>query len=157
MKAIDRLFQYLDYKRIKPTRAEKDWGLSNGYLGKQKERNANLGEEKLLVIIDNCPDLSLEWLLAGKGEMLIKELPLSAGWKEFCEHLKSQNDDLANQLKEAKQKCNDLESIIFHGTPELRNAMIKAEGAKRLEALHEKMEERRKQWESETSVKAGRE
>ena len=38
MKAIERLYQYLDYKGVKPTRFEKEIGLSNGYLGTQLKR-----------------------------------------------------------------------------------------------------------------------
>lgn len=70
MKAITRVFQYLDYKDIKHTRAEKDWGLSNGYLNTQKVRNADLGEGILLKIIDNCLDINPNWLLTGEGEMI---------------------------------------------------------------------------------------
>ena len=70
MKAIDRLIQYLDIKGIKPTRFEKNIGLSNGYLGTQRKRNADLGEGVLIKIIDNCLDISVEWLLTGNGQML---------------------------------------------------------------------------------------
>ena len=33
--------------------------------------NADLDEYILLKILANCPDLSAEWLLTGKGEMII--------------------------------------------------------------------------------------
>lgn len=71
MKIIDRLFQYLDYKGVKPTRFEKNIGLSNGYLGQQHKRKADLGESIINKIIDNCLDLSVIWLITGKGEMII--------------------------------------------------------------------------------------
>ena len=70
MKAIERFYQYLDTKNIKPTRFEKEIGLSNGYLGTQLKRNADLGEGVMIKIIDNCLELNPEWLLTGKGEML---------------------------------------------------------------------------------------
>lgn len=73
MKAIDRLFKYLDFKGFKPAPFEREIGLSNGYLGKQKGRNADLGESIILKIIENCPDLSLNWLVANKGEMIISD------------------------------------------------------------------------------------
>ncbi len=70
MKIIERLYQYIKFKGIKPTRFEKNIGLSNGYLGTQLKRNADLGESILVKIIDNSLDLSPEWLITGKGEMI---------------------------------------------------------------------------------------
>lgn len=64
-KAIDRLFKYLDANNISPYNFEKKVGFSNGYLRKQQERKANLGEEKLRAIVKNVPALSLEFLLFG--------------------------------------------------------------------------------------------
>jgi len=70
MKSIERLHIYIEYKGLKPTPFGTSIGLSNGYLGKMKKRNADLGEGVLLKIIENCPDLSIEWLMIGKGEMI---------------------------------------------------------------------------------------
>ena len=73
MKAIKRLYEYINYKECKPTRFEKKLGLSNGYLGTQLKRNADLGESVFNKIIDYCLDLNPEWLLTGNGEMLKEE------------------------------------------------------------------------------------
>lgn len=70
MKIIDRVFQYIEYKGIKPIPFEKEIGLSNGYLGKQQKRNADLGESIILKIIENCLEINPYWLLTGQGEML---------------------------------------------------------------------------------------
>lgn len=70
MKAINRLIEYLQYRKLAPTRAEKEWGLSNGYFGTQLKREADLGEGVFIKIIDNCLDINPEWLLTGRGEML---------------------------------------------------------------------------------------
>lgn len=72
MKAIERLYQYLEFKGLKPTYLEKEIGLSNGYIGVQKKRNADMGEGILLKILDYCRDMDPVWLLTGKGDMLIK-------------------------------------------------------------------------------------
>lgn len=73
MKAIDRLKQYIDYKGFNNRNFELEIGLSNGYLGTQLKRNADLGESILMKIIDNCLDINPEWLLTGKGSMLKEE------------------------------------------------------------------------------------
>ena len=76
MKSIERLLQYIDYKGLNKITFEVNNDLSNGYLGKQLSRNADLGEGILTRILDNCPDLSPEWLLTGKGQMIISNLEI---------------------------------------------------------------------------------
>jgi len=73
MKAIHRVFQYLELNNIPPTRFEKEIGIGNGYLKKQLTRNADLGETILNKIIDNCLSMNAIWLLRGEGEMLKNE------------------------------------------------------------------------------------
>ena len=70
MKAIERLYKYIDSKGYKPTNFEKEIGLSSGYLSVQKKRNADIGETVINKITDYCQDINLEWLLTGQGEML---------------------------------------------------------------------------------------
>lgn len=70
MKAIDRLYEYLAIKGLKPTAVEKAMGLSNGYLSVQKKRQADIGEGMMNKIIDYCRDINPEWLLTGYGTML---------------------------------------------------------------------------------------
>ena len=79
MKIINRLFQYLDYKGIKPTRFEKNIGLSNGYLGQQYKRQSDLGETIILKVIDNCLDLDIQWFITGKGEMILNNYASEPG------------------------------------------------------------------------------
>lgn len=70
MKAIQRVKQYIDKQGFNNSSFEKKNKLSNGYIGTQIKRNADLGEGVLNKILDNCLDLNPEWLLTGKGEML---------------------------------------------------------------------------------------
>ena len=80
MKAIERLYEYLDYKKLKPTALEKEIGLSNGYISVQKKRNADMGEGALNKIIDYCRDINPLWLLTGEGSMLRAD----KGEKKVC-------------------------------------------------------------------------
>ena len=70
MKAIERLYEYIDSKGYRPTNFEKEIGLSSGYLSIQKKRNADIGETVVNKINDYCQDINIEWLLTGQGSML---------------------------------------------------------------------------------------
>lgn len=69
MKAIERIYQYIDLKQISKSDFEKKCGISNGYLGKMYSRNADIGESILIQVLENCPDISPDWLLTGTGSM----------------------------------------------------------------------------------------
>ncbi len=70
MKAIERIYQYIDLKQITKSDFEKKCGISNGYLGKMYSRNADIGESILIQVLENCPDISTDWLITGTGSML---------------------------------------------------------------------------------------
>jgi len=73
MKSINRLFEYLEYHKIKPAHFERDLGLSNGYLGTQRKRSADLGSTIVEKIMNHCNDLNLTWLITGSGKMLVSD------------------------------------------------------------------------------------
>lgn len=69
MSTADRLREYLKFKGINNSKAEKDCGLSNGFI---KSANS-IGSDKLENILNAYHDLSAEWLLRGTGAMLVGE------------------------------------------------------------------------------------
>lgn len=111
MKAIERLYQYIEYKGLKPTNLEKEIGLSSGYLSIQRKRNADIGETVLNKIDDYCHDINIEWLLTGNGEMIKtkdeKNLTISDG--------KTNGKENSNKQKVKKNLPKLIESI--HGIP----------------------------------------
>ena len=70
MKIIERIYEYIEYKGFKVAEFERRNALSNGYLRKMKERNADVGEGTIVSILENCPDISVSWLILGEGNML---------------------------------------------------------------------------------------
>ena len=113
MKSIERLLQYIDYKGLNKRTFEVNNDLSNGYLGKQLSRNADLGEGILTRILDNCPDLSPEWLLTGKGEMIVnndtkvesneKPSEVADGWMgRYVSLLERTVEDLESKIAKLK-------------------------------------------------------
>lgn len=112
MKIIDRIYQYIDSKRIKAVPFEKEVGLSNGYLGKQLKRNADLGESVILKIIDNCPDLNPLWLLTGKGEMLKDDSEKKTTTKSTTFLEETKNTKKVVLLNESKHDYSVLPKVV---------------------------------------------
>ena len=73
MRVIDRLYQFLEYKELTPYAFEKVCELSNGYLHKQLKGGGSIGSDVLEKIHQNYSELSLMWLITGKGNMLFED------------------------------------------------------------------------------------
>lgn len=117
MKAIERLIQYIDYKGFNNRSFEKQIGLSNGYIGTQLKRNADLGESILNKILDNCLDINPIWLISGKGEMLKqKEVPMVPVINEkdtyIIELQKDKIRSLEKELQDQKQTIEQLKKEL---------------------------------------------
>jgi len=72
--AIERLIEFHDY--LKSTgyggrnKFEKVIGKSEGYLSGAIKKNSSIGSEVLLEVATMFPEVSLEWLITGRGNML---------------------------------------------------------------------------------------
>lgn len=79
-RVIDRLLEYIDYLKesgsgIRSAKAfEGKCGLSNGYVANSKKGGGGLGSDIIAKIISAFPQLNVEWLCSGKGEMLKQEV-----------------------------------------------------------------------------------
>jgi phage repressor protein C with HTH and peptisase S24 domain len=69
MLIINRIKKIIEYKKISTRRFCIEVGIANGFFDKVKD----VGSEKLLKILNTYSDISAEWLLTGKGEMLRRE------------------------------------------------------------------------------------
>lgn len=84
MRLIERLQEYLVYNNISAYSFEHACGLSNGYLGKQLKGKGAVGSDILERIKENYTDLSLIWLVTGKGTMLLSP-PVARNEKRISE------------------------------------------------------------------------
>lgn len=69
----DRLYDFLKIKDLKASKFEQKCGLSNGFCGKV---NDNITEGSLLLIKRAFPELNINWLKTGFGDMLIEQTDL---------------------------------------------------------------------------------
>ncbi|MDR1973720.1 MAG: hypothetical protein LBQ31_03490 [Bacteroidales bacterium] len=63
----DRLIEFLEYLRLGQNAFEKKVGIANGYIAHLKK---SIGSDILNRIQDAYPELNMDWLLKGEGEML---------------------------------------------------------------------------------------
>lgn len=71
MNVNSRILEFVSAKGLSVAEFERLCGLSNGYVRKVKD---SLGKRGLADILRKFPDLNPDWLLTGKGEMLLTNL-----------------------------------------------------------------------------------
>lgn len=117
-KIIDRLNYYIESKGISLNSFDKSMGLSNGYIGKQIKNKASIGGDVLEKISCTYIDLSIEWLITGKGKMLRsfysppeiivnEEKPAGYGGCEKCK----MKDEIIASLK---RQVKTLDKLMRH-------------------------------------------
>ena len=72
MSTKDRLYAFMQAKNLKPSVFERRCGLSNGFCNKVNE---NITDGSLSLIKKAFPELNINWLKTGFGEMM-NDLPL---------------------------------------------------------------------------------
>lgn len=132
MGVVQRLNQFIEIKGISKYKFYKKTGLSNGAL----DKGDNLGSDKCEKIHYAFPEINLEWLLTGQGEMLIgTEVPTSTPqlsnrsaessiyynmYKEKDEEVKAlliENATLKERLRAQEKKRMGVQQDIPPDTP----------------------------------------
>ena len=70
MTVKERLIEYLDFKHISKSDFGRTIGVSSAYVTSIRK---SIDDEKVLRISEKYPDLNIDWLLYGKGDMLKSE------------------------------------------------------------------------------------
>lgn len=125
MRLIERLQDYLVYSNISAYAFERACDLSNGYLGKQLKGKGSVGSDILEKIKEQYPDLSLVWLVTGKGTMLLsapvngslgRQQPMTELNEEQQTYFASKDDVirlLNRQLERMETMLVDKDKIIW--------------------------------------------
>jgi transcriptional regulator with XRE-family HTH domain len=95
MTVKERLIVYLEEKKISKSAFGKSIGVSNAYVTSIRK---SIDKDKIKSIAFNYPDLNLEWLLYGEGEML----------KQECQEQKNDptNENFLKFLHEENKELN---------------------------------------------------
>lgn len=73
-KTKERILKYIEKKKLTKTIFFNQTGIKRGFLDADKLNQA-VSDEHFAKIIATYPDINLEWLLTGKGEMLKDKIP----------------------------------------------------------------------------------
>lgn len=73
MNVKERLKKFIKSEFLTIVEFEQSIGVSNGYVNSISK---NIGIDKLNTIIERYPNLNIEWLLAGKGDMTKQSSPM---------------------------------------------------------------------------------
>jgi hypothetical protein len=103
-KFIERLQIFMEKQGINDNQMTVKASLSIGLLGKAKKSGKDMAAESIEKILCAYPELSADWLLTGRGEMLRSELPAAgktdpATFMQLVDTIRQQAQEIG-QLKE---------------------------------------------------------
>lgn len=108
MSIIERIRQIIEYKNISARRFCTEIGVSNGFLDKVKD----VGSDKVAKILNTYEDISTEWLVLGKGDMLrvntAESPPKKVDETPSVLIMMDRIQELTIELHEAKQEIDRL-------------------------------------------------
>ncbi|MFJ1491509.1 hypothetical protein [Capnocytophaga canis] len=70
---FERLDNFMIFKGLNDNKMTIETGISNGLIGKARKKGGGISLENISKILNTYSELSAEWLITGKGEMLKKE------------------------------------------------------------------------------------
>jgi len=108
LRLIERLYQFIEYKGLSAYAFERSCEFSNGYLKKQLKGGGSVGSDVLEKIHQVYPELSLIWLITGRGTMLFSE-DANQETQDSGEAYHSDSEEMVHLLKD---KIKLLESSV---------------------------------------------
>ncbi|MFK7061388.1 hypothetical protein V3Q90_14820 [Flavobacterium oreochromis] len=121
----DRIIQFIEYKGLTKYKFYKKTNLSNGFLDKK----GTIGVDKCEIIYSFFPEINLEWLITGKGEMLKTNITTEAvqensgiDYKELAEARKETIESLKETLESKNEQIQYLKEENTRLKQELASA-----------------------------------
>lgn len=96
----ERLIQFIEYKGISKYSFEKQCGLSKRYVSNMR---SSLQPDKLESISIVFPELNFDWLLLGRGDMLLKNSTDSSGGDKFRSNQNNEVEELRDKISLLKE------------------------------------------------------
>ncbi|MBT8180216.1 MAG: hypothetical protein KJO53_01375 [Eudoraea sp.] len=119
LKTIDRLMQFIKYAGLSARQFDLSIGASNGYTLRMQKNNASIGSDVIENILKAYPQLNVEWLITGEGEMLKEnEQELILDFDELSKEKQTEIEQIIEaKIKERQQK--ELKRLLKEVTEEI--------------------------------------
>lgn len=146
---LERIKEYIDFKKLAISAFEKSIGMSNASFGKSLKNGGAIGTDKLENILSVYTDINPIWLLTGQGSMLradespvhsvspSTDTPSSSASKPDESLLYNMYKDLQAEKKEKEDEIKELNARMLSMSEEIGRlkALLGEDGAGRREGL----------------------
>ncbi len=105
-----RLAKFIAHTGLNFASFERQTGLSNGMAGKVVKKKVGLSVDKLNGIFNQFPELSPQWLITGKGEMLQSEVTTEPQSEQLSD-LQALHEQAILSLAKLDGDPNDMETV----------------------------------------------
>lgn len=109
---LKRLLLFMDHQRLTAYQINKEAGLTKGLITNAISKKLGLTTGTLEALLNAYPQLNANWLLVGRGNMLMDEAEgekeaakkLTAEHLEDLQHLQDQCVEMVRQIQQMKQR-----------------------------------------------------
>ena len=110
MSIKDRIKILSEHNNINVSQFEKIIGVSNGYVN---AISRSIGIDKIETILEKFPNINIEWLLTGKGEMLKSGSCAAPEVIKYCELCKEKDKVISAQKETISLLKDKVENLNF--------------------------------------------
>lgn len=111
-KFIDRLEEFMVFKGINRNQITVAANLSNGLIGKALKNRTSLNSDSIENILIAYPELNADWLMAGRGRMLMDAYHESTNNESLTLHLMAENNELKQKNESLNRELGRLEGQL---------------------------------------------
>lgn len=101
MEVNRRIRKIMEYSRLGQQGFSDQVGLSKSVISKVVREKANAGMKVVFQVLDAFPEVNADWLIRGRGEMIISKKKQNNGdsLEKEVENLKTRIEDLEKKVK----------------------------------------------------------
>lgn len=118
LKTIDRLIQFIKLAGLSARQFDISIGAANGYTLRMQKNNASVGSDVIENIINVYPQLNVEWLITGEGEMLKEKEEIILDYDDLSSDRKLEIERIIEERIKLKHQ-QELRQLLKEVTDEI--------------------------------------